>query len=98
MKAPAALLPIRAIGSLNKRELLNLCVDDMFGLLKRKEGNSVLLVHAVQVLHKLGYGLVVHKTPRPGAIHVFNRKLAGQPLTLAPVPIWMLTLADNKFV
>lgn len=95
---PIALLPIRAIGSLNKEELLDLCVDDLFTIVQLNKPNGVLIIHALQVLNKLNFGLVVHKTPRPGVIHIFNRKLQGQPLKLSPLPLDLLLRANGEFV
>lgn len=76
-----------------------MCVDDLFTLLRNRETDRVLLVHAVMVLRKLNYGLLIHKSPRPGVVHIYNKKFGTDaPLKLEPLPVGMLMAATNQFV
>lgn len=56
---------------------LHKAVDDLFSVLKSRAVKDERLVVATMVLHKANFGLLVYKHPRPGIIHVYNKKFGG---------------------
>ncbi len=59
-------------------------VDTLFQVLRDKAVRGQDLAKATLVLHHHGFGMMVHKHPRPGIVHVFNKKFGDRPLEAPP--------------
>ena len=79
---------------------LHEAVDSLFQVLGKKLPPSQVLGHASLLIYKSNFGLVVYKHPRPGVIHIYNKRFGGRPNVLVTEPLHMeeLRRADNEFI
>jgi hypothetical protein len=66
---------------------------------KQRHGGAAV-AEAALTLHRANFGLVVYKYPRPGVIHVFNKRFGSAPIALweEPLPVEALQRAVNQFI
>jgi len=98
---PKALPPLRnQVVRFEHPTKLHESVDQLFQVLGKKLPVSKVLSSAALFIYKANFGLVVYKLPRPGVVHIYNKRFGGRPNVLVTEPLHQEDLhrADGEFV
>lgn len=90
----------RVISRVHHPTALHRAVNDLFKTLVRERVPDNSLVTASLAIHSSDFGLVVYKHPRPGLVHIYNKKFGGRPIVLAeePLSVERIRSAAGEFV